>query len=118
MTTPNVAAMQAAGSSMDGTGTLLERVPSENWETFRFSLPTELAKFLVEKGSITVNGTSLTVVDVIDEPEATFSVSLIPTTLTDTVLGDLLIGATVNLEADVLAKYVERLLNAAKGNNS
>ncbi len=103
---------------VDGTGTLLERVPSENWETFRFSLPAELAKFLVEKGSITVNGTSLTVVDVIDAPEATFSVSLIPTTLTDTVLGDLQIGTTVNLEVDVLAKYVERLLNAAKGNNS
>ena len=103
---------------VDGTGTLLEREPSENWETFRFSVPADLARYLVEKGSITVNGTSLTVVDVIDGPEPSFSVSLIPTTLNDTVLGALQIGALVNLEVDVLAKYVERLLNVAKGPHS
>ncbi|NLC97510.1 MAG: riboflavin synthase [Actinomycetales bacterium] len=103
---------------VDGTGTLLERVPSANWETFRFSVPSELVRYLVEKGSITVSGTSLTVVDVVDGPEASFSVSLIPTTLTDTILGALQPGTPVNLEVDVLAKYVERLLTVAKGSNS
>lgn len=103
---------------VDGTGVLLEREPSENWENFRFSVPRELARYLVEKGSITINGTSLTVVDVNDDPEPTFSVSLIPTTLQDTILGALKVGAHVNLEVDVLAKYVERLLNVAKGPQS
>ncbi len=103
---------------VDGTGVLLEREPSENWENFRFSVPRELARYLVEKGSITINGTSLTVVEVNDDPEPTFSVSLIPTTLEDTILGSLKLGAQVNLEVDVLAKYVERLLNVAKGPQS
>ncbi len=103
---------------VDGTGVLIERTPSENWETFRFTVPGDLARYLVEKGSITINGTSLTVVDVQDIPEPTFTVSLIPTTLTDTILGSLQPGAVVNLEVDVLAKYVERLLNAAKGPQS
>lgn len=103
---------------VDGTGVLIDRTPSENWETFRFTVPSDLARYLVEKGSITINGTSLTVVDVQDSPEPTFTVSLIPTTLTDTILGSLQPGAVVNLEVDVLAKYVERLLNAAKGPQS
>jgi len=92
---------------VDGTGTLLERTPSANWEILRFSLPTALSRYLVEKGSITVDGVSLTVVDVTDE---SFSVSLIPTTLADTTLGTRKLGDRVNLEVDIVAKYVERLV--------
>ncbi|MFD1860632.1 riboflavin synthase [Aeromicrobium camelliae] len=98
---------------VDGTGTLLDRTPSEHWEVLRFGVPETLTRYLVEKGSITINGTSLTVVDVIDGSEPSFTVSLIPTTLAETTLGALPTGARVNLEVDVLAKYVERLL--AKG---
>lgn len=96
---------------VDGTGVLLERAPAEHWEVLRFSLPDDLARYVVEKGSITVDGTSLTVVDVVDaDGGSSFSVSLIPTTLADTVLGDRVVGDRVNLEVDILAKYVERLL--------
>jgi riboflavin synthase len=94
---------------VDGTATLLDRTPSEHWEVVRFSLPADLARYLVEKGSITVDGVSLTVVEVGHE---WFSVSLIPTTLADTTLGGRQPGDRVNLEVDVLAKYVERLLAA------
>lgn len=102
---------------VDGTGRVLDRTPSEHWEVVRFSLPADLARYLVPKGSITVDGTSLTVVDVQDEgPDGPwFSVSLIPVTLADTVLGTRRPGDRVNLEVDVLAKYVERLLAAQKG---
>lgn len=103
---------------VDATGELLERQPSQNWEVFRFSVPPELAKYLVEKGSITVDGTSLTIVEVRDEPTPWFSVSLIPTTLNDTILGAKSVGDRVNLEVDVIAKYVERLLDAGKGPQS
>ncbi|MGQ2913112.1 riboflavin synthase [Aeromicrobium sp.] len=99
---------------VDGTGSLIDRTPSEHWDVLRFSLPAELARYLVPKGSITVQGVSLTVVEV-SEPRAAepfFSVSLIPTTLADTTLGTLAPGDRVNLEVDVLAKYVERLLAA------
>ena len=75
----------------------------------QFGLPNALARYVVEKGSITVDGVSLTVSSVDD---ATFSVSLIPTTLTLTTLGHKEVGDTVNLEVDVLAKYVERLLTS------
>ncbi|MCD9152990.1 riboflavin synthase [Aeromicrobium duanguangcaii] len=92
---------------VDGTATLLARTPSEHWEVVRFSLPSELARYVVDKGSITVDGTSLTVVEAGDD---WFSVSLIPTTLADTVLGTRQPGDRVNLEVDVIAKYVERLL--------
>jgi riboflavin synthase len=100
---------------VDGTATLLDRSRSEHWETLRFALPAELARYVVEKGSITVDGTSLTVVQVVDaqegDPDAPwFSVSLIPTTLADTTLGAAEPGTRVNLEVDILAKYVERLL--------
>ena len=102
---------------VDGTGRVLDRTPSEHWEVVRFSVPAELARYLVPKGSITVDGTSLTVVDVQDDgPDGPwFSVSLIPVTLADTVLGTRRPGDRVNLEVDVLAKYVERLLAAQKG---
>ncbi|MFS0885492.1 riboflavin synthase [Aeromicrobium sp. 179-A 4D2 NHS] len=92
---------------VDGTATVLDRTPSEHWEVVRFSLPQDLSRYLVEKGSITVDGTSLTVVEAADD---WFSVSLIPTTLADTVLGTRQPGDRVNLEVDVIAKYVERLL--------
>lgn len=94
---------------VDGTGIITERTPGEHWELVRISLPGELARYVVEKGSITVDGISLTVVDVSDDD---FTVSLIPTTLDLTTLGSRQVGDSVNLEVDVLAKYVERLLTA------
>jgi riboflavin synthase len=97
---------------VDGVGTLLERTPSTHWEILRFSLPAELARYLVEKGSITVSGVSLTVVGVTDD---SFAVSLIPTTLADTILGTLTPGDRVNLEVDIVAKYVERILTVPGG---
>lgn len=99
---------------VDGTGQLIERTPSEHWEVLWFSVPEYLVKYLVEKGSVTVDGTSLTVVEVVDAPEPRFSVSLIPTTLADTVLGAKQLGDRVNLEVDVLAKYVERLIQSGQ----
>jgi riboflavin synthase len=119
---------------VDGVGTVLARVAGEHWETVRISLPPELARYLVPKGSITVDGVSLTVVDVTDPgtgdvgtddvgtgdagtgdagtsaSQASFTVSLIPTTLRLTTLGSRAVGDQVNLEVDVLGKYVERLL--------
>ncbi|MEU0275113.1 riboflavin synthase [Streptomyces sp. NPDC006307] len=92
---------------VDGTGTILERTPSENWEIIKISLPAELSRYVVEKGSITVDGVSLTVVDA--GPDH-FTVSLIPTTLALTTLGIKEPGDPVNLEVDVIAKYVERML--------
>ncbi|MFE5796398.1 riboflavin synthase [Streptomyces sp. NPDC056503] len=92
---------------VDGTGTVLERTPSEHWELVKVGLPAQLARYVVEKGSITVDGVSLTVVEVGDD---WFTISLIPTTLALTTLGLKQPGAPVNLEVDVIAKYVERLL--------
>jgi riboflavin synthase len=99
---------------VDGTGRILDRTPSEHWEVVRVSVPSGLARYLVDKGSVTVDGTSLTVVQVVDDgPDGPwFSVSLIPTTLADTTLGTKAPGDRVNLEVDILAKYVERLLGA------
>jgi riboflavin synthase len=97
---------------VDGVCSLLERTPSAHWDVLRFSLPEELARYVVEKGSITVSGVSLTVVEVTDDG---FSVSLIPTTLADTILGTLVPGDRVNLEVDIVAKYVERLLTTRGG---
>jgi len=92
---------------VDGTGTIAARSPGERWEVVEVSLPADLSPYVVEKGSITVDGVSLTVVDVTDDR---FTVSLIPTTLELTTLGTKGVGDPVNLEVDVLAKYVERLL--------
>jgi riboflavin synthase len=91
---------------VDGVGTVLAREPGGRWEVVRLSLPPLLTRYVVEKGSITVDGISLTVTSVDD---STFSVSLIPTTLALTTLGHKGIGASVNLEVDVIAKYVEKL---------
>jgi riboflavin synthase alpha subunit len=97
---------------VDGTGTVLARTPGEAWETFRFSVPAGLARYIAEKGSIAVDGVSLTVAAVGAEPDGTdwFEVGLIPETLRATALPDRRIGDDVNLEVDVLAKYTERLL--------
>ena len=92
---------------VDGTGRVLRRTPSEHWEVVEIELPADLTRYLVPKGSITVDGISLTVVDVL---ESSFTVSLIPETLARTTLGFKQPGDQVNLEVDVIAKYVERLL--------
>ena len=92
---------------VDGTGTVLSRAPGDGWETVRFGLPADLARYVAEKGSIAVDGVSLTVTAVGDD---WFEVGLIPETLRATVLGDKAAGDPVNLEVDVLAKYTERLL--------
>lgn len=97
---------------VDGTGQVLARTPSEHWEIVKVSLPADLARYVVEKGSITVDGISLTVVEA--GPDY-FTVSLIPTTLDLTTLGHKQPGDPVNLEVDVVAKYVERLLANAQG---
>jgi riboflavin synthase len=97
---------------VDGTAQVVAREPGEAWEVVRFTLPGELARYVVAKGSITVDGVSLTVSGL---GEDTFEVSLIPTTLELTTLGRKGIGDPVNVEVDVLAKYVERLLAAGTG---
>ena len=94
---------------VDGTGVVEERTPSEHWEVVRVSLPADLARYVVHKGSITVDGVSLTVASV---TAGSFTVSLIPTTLGLTTLGRKQPGEPVNLEVDVIAKYVERLMAA------
>ena len=85
---------------------------TEHWTTVSFALPAGLSRYLVEKGSVCVDGVSLTVVGVDD---ASFEVSLIPTTLAHTTLGVRQVGEPVNIEVDVLAKYVERLLGGTVG---
>jgi riboflavin synthase len=92
---------------VDGVGEVLERTPAEHWELVRITLPDGLDRYLVEKGSVTVDGISLTVVDV---DGRSFGVSLIPETLRRTTLGAAPPGTPVNLEVDVIAKYVERLV--------
>jgi riboflavin synthase len=92
---------------VDGVGEILRRTPSEHWELVEISLPAHLARYLVDKGSVTVDGVSLTVVEA---GETSFTVSLIPETLARTTLGTRQVGDRVNLEADVLAKHVEKLL--------
>jgi riboflavin synthase len=110
---------------VDGVGRIVSRTPSEHWEVVRIGLPAELARYVVEKGSIAVDGVSLTVSAVsavgvggagADRADADpwFEVSLIPTTLRETTLGARAPGDPVNLEVDVIAKYVERLLGGAR----
>ncbi|GJF12187.1 riboflavin synthase subunit alpha [Mycolicibacterium cyprinidarum] len=92
---------------VDGTGQVMSRTPSEHWTVVRVALPVGLSRYVVEKGSITVDGVSLTVSGL---GRDWFEVSLIPTTLDLTTLGRAEVGVQVNLEVDVIAKYVERLL--------
>ena len=96
---------------VDGVGTVLRRSPSEHWEVVEITVPPGLEVYLVDKGSVTVDGISLTVVHV-DDARRTFTVSLIPETLDRTTLGSKGVGEPVNLEVDVVAKYVERMLAA------
>ncbi len=94
---------------VDGTGEILSRTSSEHWEVVEIGLPDGMGRYLVDKGSITVDGVSLTVVTVTDE---SFTVSLIPETLARTTLGIKQPGEAVNLEVDVIAKHVEKLVGA------
>jgi riboflavin synthase len=107
---------------VDGVGELLERENQGNWDRLRFSVPTPLARYIAEKGSIAVDGVSLTVTAVspADAEQQWFEVGLIPVTLEHTGLGDKSPGGQVNLEVDVLAKYAERLLAfaATPGSNA
>lgn len=98
---------------VDGVGEVASVSPAERWTVVRIAMPGGLARYVVEKGSITVDGVSLTVsaVSAIDATDPWFEVSLIPTTLALTTLGVREVGAPVNLEVDVLAKYVERLMS-------
>jgi riboflavin synthase len=92
---------------VDGSGSVVSRTPGDAWESVRFALPPELSRYVAEKGSVAVDGVSLTVSGVGDD---WFEVGLIPETLRATTLGAKSPGSRVNLEVDVLAKYVERLL--------
>ncbi len=100
---------------VDGTGEVLEVRPGEQWRVLRVSLPADLAPLVVDKGSITVQGVSLTVSDVSDADASShwFEISLIPETLEVTTLGALAPGDRVNLETDILARHVQRLLRFA-----
>ena len=96
---------------VDGTATLVSRTHSEHWDVLRFAIPADLARYVVDKGSIAIDGVSLTV-SAVDHREMWFEVSLIPTTLELTTLGERRPGDVVNIEVDVIAKYVEGLLQA------
>ncbi|CAD5992679.1 riboflavin synthase [Agreia sp. COWG] len=97
---------------IDGTGELLAATPGEAWSVLRFRLAAELARLVVDKGSIAVSGVSLTVSTIGRDDEGDwFEVSLIPETLSATTLGALEVGDRVNLETDILARHVERLLS-------
>ena len=95
---------------VDGTGAIVSRQPGADWEVVRISVPSELARYVVYKGSVAVDGISLTVSGLSDAGPPWFEVSLIPETLQRTTLGFRPPGTEVNLEADLIAKYVERLL--------
>ena len=99
---------------VDGVGTVVAISPSQDWTVVAIAPPPHLLRYLVPQGSITVDGTSLTVAS-LDDGACEFTVSLIPTTLAETTLGSLEIGDHVNLEVDVLAKYVERLITPMGG---
>ncbi len=104
---------------VDATATILSRTPAGHWDQVRISLPERISRYLVEKGSIAVDGISLTISALSspddqgppDDQEGWFEVCLIPETLKRTTLGTRKPGDTVNLEVDVIGKYVERLLN-------
>jgi riboflavin synthase len=99
---------------VDGTGVVVSREPSEHWDVVTVSMPADLSRYVAMKGSIAVDGVSLTVSALTDGEQPTFAVSLIPTTLAMTTLGGKQVGDRVNLEVDMLAKYVERLLGTER----
>lgn len=92
---------------VDGIGEVVERRPDARSERFRIKVPTELARYIAHKGSITVDGTSLTVNKVAG---AEFELNIVPHTLVHTIFGDYQSGTKVNIEVDVIARYLERLL--------
>ena len=94
---------------VDGVAEIVSREPSANWEVVKVKIPAELSKYVVHKGSITFDGVSLTVNDISDN---TVSLSLIPETLRLTTLGTKQVGDKVNVEADILAKHIEKLIEA------
>ncbi|PQZ95784.1 riboflavin synthase [Arthrobacter sp. MYb227] len=96
---------------VDGVGTLIEHESLGDWDRFRFSIPYDLAKYVAKKGSIAIDGISLTITEVsaATEENQWFEVGIIPTTLRETTLGQRIVGSHVNLEVDVMAKYAERL---------
>jgi riboflavin synthase len=97
---------------VDGLGRVAGRAPGPRWDVVRIEVPAALARYVAPKGSVAIDGVSLTVVDVHDDmSRPSFTVSLIPTTLETTTLGRRTVGECVNIEVDVLAKYVERLLS-------
>jgi riboflavin synthase len=98
---------------VDEVGTVVSRVTGDRWDVVRITVPPRLARYLVEKGSVAVDGVSLTVSALSGGPgeQPWFEVSLIPATLAATTLGRVQPGAGVNLEADVIGKYVERMLH-------
>lgn len=98
---------------VDGTGVVTVRTPHQAYDEIRIAVGPDLARYLAGKGAIAVDGISLTVIDVVDNDEgAEFGIGVIPETRTATTIGAIKIGARVNLEVDVVAKYVERLLAA------
>ena len=94
---------------VDGVAEIVSREPSANWEVVKVKIPAELSKYVVHKGSITFDGVSLTVNDISDN---TVSLSLIPETLRLTTLGTKQVGDKLNVEADILAKHIEKLIEA------
>ena len=105
---------------VDGTAALLSRVEGSAWRVLRFTLPSDLAPLVANKGSITVSGVSLTVsaVSPATADDQWFEVSLIPETLTATSIGALDVGQLVNLETDILARQIERLLSFTERSES
>ena len=106
---------------VDATAEVLDRSHGEHWDLLRVGLPREIARYVAVKGSVALDGVSLTVVDVVDDASptpgagASLSIGLIPETLRRTTLGTRRPGERVNLEVDVMAKYAERLLGARLG---
>ena len=94
---------------VDGVGTVVSREPSSNWEWVTIEIPTDLMKYVVLKGSITIDGISLTVNEV---TSSTVSFSLIPETLRLTTLGSKGVGSLVNVEVDIMAKHIEKLIES------
>ncbi|MET3806890.1 riboflavin synthase [Nakamurella sp. UYEF19] len=96
---------------IDGVGTIVARIPHEGYDEFSISVSKDLARYIASKGAIAVDGISLTVIDVTDNDHgAVFTLGIIPETRAATTLGSSALGAAVNIEVDVMAKYVERLL--------
>lgn len=97
---------------VDGIGEVVEISDTDDWHTISFRVPDEIKRLVSPKGSITIDGTSLTIIDVDDRPEGTvISIGVIPHTLTITTHGRLKVGDKVNMEADMLARYVLRLFD-------